>query len=636
VSRLALVLVLVLAVGVARADDERPLITYVVTETTSCDRLAAKLWGDRDKFTWIHDHNELGPLPHHHRPGTRLVIPVVGPIAPDATVSRTEGTVDARSPRERDWSPAAVGTRLYRAWRVYSRAQSSAEVIYRDASQIALRENTVVVIYGPSAGAARNAEAELESGALRSRLAELAGGAAPLVVRTESAESELEAGRAVIAALDGGRTTVSVHEGRPVKVRGRRAARPASAVSVDPGMGTDVARGQDPAPPRPLPATPEWQDGPALFVAADATAAWRPVAGAAGYRVELARDDPGEAVIGQVTAGAGVTAYVGRGMPAGVYQLTVSALDAAGLEGRPSARRRLVVAAAALAPGMTAPTPGAVIVAPAGRGCAIDGGAARERLVLRDAGRVTLRCAEERAELEVAPLPLTLSPAPARPRAVLLAGPAALVEAVELRAPPGVTLARRGALAAVETLGAARVDAVLTVEGEAIVVGAIEVAAAPSPSPSPPGLAAGVLLRAAAYHGLVLGDNGVPEVAVVAGVRVSRALGARFAVEAELAAGTVQLAFGGAATAMYAARGLMRVGGGRARFLVGPGITLQEVFRSGEVSPAFRYGPHLLGGVELDLGARWRLRADVQPWLSRADDDTGAATWFGAELAVRW
>ncbi|HVV82186.1 MAG TPA: LysM domain-containing protein, partial [Kofleriaceae bacterium] len=221
-----------------RADDGDDTVDYVVKPGDTCYGIAARELGDRSKLNVLHRLNpQLGPLPHHLVAGQILKLPKVSHDA-DAHLTGTAGIVRFRRPAEAVWDAARRGMELFRAWRVGAEDRSSAEVTFLDADRLQLRENTIVIIYGPEAARARVTpnETVLEEGTLRSRLGELS----PTVrVSTPTAIATLAGGSALVGVLAGS-STVANHEGKPVALAGKAGG----AVRVAAGMGTRVAHGK--------------------------------------------------------------------------------------------------------------------------------------------------------------------------------------------------------------------------------------------------------------------------------------------------------------------------------------------------------------------------------------------------------
>jgi hypothetical protein len=380
-------LVALAAPGLARAGDprgapgadSRDTVDYIVRAGDTCYGIAARELGDRARLPVLHRHNpQLGPLPHNLRPGQVLKLPRLS-VDPDATLTGASGLVRFRRPAQAMWDAARHGMDLFRAWRIGAEARSSAEVTFRDRDQLQLRENTIVIIYGPARAAAKvtPAQAVLERGTLRSRLGELS----PTVrVTTPTAVATLGTGSALVSVLAGeDASTVANHDGAAIPVVGRGRAR--GTVRVAAGMGSRVVRGRPPEPPRPLPPAPAWMPSPLTrFAAVGAegavvSASWTAVASAARYRVEIL--SPSGTIVGTAEVPAGVTRFELVRVPPGEYQARVASIDVDRLEGKPGPLLPLTVLPVAIRP------PGGEVAGAAAPGPAadpdarIDGGGAR-------------------------------------------------------------------------------------------------------------------------------------------------------------------------------------------------------------------------------------------------------------------
>src|SRR5690606_5564317 len=146
---------------------------YRVREGDTCGSIARRVYGDSRRYDRIHAANpQLGPMPHHLEPGTRLVLPAAGERASDATVTAVRRQVASQPPRVAAWSRARVGQELGQGWRVNTEARSSAELTFRASSVVAIRERTLVIVYGEGVRPAEesSARAVVREGSMLSRL----------------------------------------------------------------------------------------------------------------------------------------------------------------------------------------------------------------------------------------------------------------------------------------------------------------------------------------------------------------------------------------------------------------------------------------------------------------------------------
>jgi LysM domain len=416
---------------------------------------------------------QLGPTPHTLKIGQKLRVPRRAPVTPDATLTAARGEVAVRKPADNSWDVARRGMDLFRAWRVGSRSDSSAEVTFRDTSQLRMRENTVVVIYGPAAPRqpVLAVRAELESGSLEARLAAatgLAPGPRPSIL-TSSAFATLGQSDVLFSVDAAGTSLVANHSGEPIEVRAATQKVPrGAAVRVASGMGSRVARGKLPEPPRPLP-TPPRMSQPTLIVATFAPAAsvkvqWQPTTTAIRYRAVVLDEQGAEQ--NALLIPPGETSFELRSVAPGRLRVMISAIDSDGFEGAPAVLAVRVATLAVAPPGATsaAPTPlsskialGSRLIAPAEMTCTLQlltGGSNRSDAMdtARQLGAHRATCSDASGtstgvDLEVVAVTAAVSGAAAEvPRdraitlAIAIASEAALGDAISAHAGPGLLL----------------------------------------------------------------------------------------------------------------------------------------------------------------------------------------------------
>lgn len=516
----------------ARADGTTD---YVVKAGDTCYRIATRELGDRDQLDELHALNpQLGPLPHKLVPGQILKLPA-RIVEPDAHLTGAAGVVQVRKPADSVWDLARRGMELFRAWRVGAQDRSSAEVTFRDADRLQLRENTIVIIYGPERDRARVAPAQavIEQGTLRTRLAELSP---TIKVTTPTAVATVGAGSALVGVAADGGSLVANHEGKPVELAGKAGGK----VKVTSNMGTRVARGKPPEKPRPLPPPPAWDDARPLGFAAlgadgaTVIAGWKAEPKAAWYRLEVLA--PSGTVVASAEVPSNVTRFELVRVPVGDYQARIASIDVDRLEGRPGPLRAITVLPVAIVPpgadrpapvaaapdtsadgdrridaGGAAPPPPVAArgasVGDAGLRCAVADGAG-EVAHLDALGRLDVRCTTA-AGLAVAPFAVevvgvtatiadagervTIERGAARPLAIDLASGAPLGDRWRVEADPGLRLEDTAARAdGVDVTVHATADApaeaavriVDAVDGRAIAAVTVTVTEPPAPPPT--------------------------------------------------------------------------------------------------------------------------------------------------------
>ncbi|MGV3620811.1 MAG: LysM peptidoglycan-binding domain-containing protein [Archangium sp.] len=303
---------------------ERPE-TYVVQAGDTCQSVTARFWGKGAKVDELHRYNVLGPTPHTLVPGQVLRLREPDSKAPDATLTFLKPAVRART--SDTWEPAKLGMGLFRLDEVNTLKRAGAELTLRDASQLLLDENALVVIYGePNAQKVSRGPAVIE-GEVRLALTgargiEMPGGGSVNTVKADG-----------VVAVDGARTgRVSIFDGDVVVESAK------VAVKLKKDEGTVVRSGAAPLPARPLPQPPQPQLAALVLTGRDDVASldvkWPPVANAQRYRVQLANDEKFldlAAVVSTIEP----RATLGN-VPPGHYRLRVIAFDAEGLQGRAS------------------------------------------------------------------------------------------------------------------------------------------------------------------------------------------------------------------------------------------------------------------------------------------------------------
>ncbi len=330
----------------------------------SCRSIAFRVLGSAQALFDLHRLNpQLGPTPHALAAGQQLLIPRKKAAPPDANLTAARGDVAVRRPAQSVWDVAQRGMDLYRAWRVGARAKASAEVTFRDSSQLRLRENTVVIIYGPAVPrqTVNAVRAEIEGGSLEARLTAASGGAnvAATTVLTPSSLAILTAGSSLFSVDAAGTSLIANHEGEPVAVRAvaKKQAR-GEAVRVASGMGSRVEVGKLPEPPRPLPAAPAFSQPqltvPTFAASSSVKIAWQPVATAVRYRAVVLDLEGVEQ--NAILIPPGETSFELAAVPPGKLRVQLSSIDSAGFEGAPAALDVHVVTVAMTPPGTPALT----------------------------------------------------------------------------------------------------------------------------------------------------------------------------------------------------------------------------------------------------------------------------------------
>lgn len=341
------VLALLMIPALAHADR-----TYVVRDGDSCLGIANRELGDPAKLDALHAANpQLGKLPHKLKAGQLINLPGGGPAAADAHLRTMRGRVEVQPAGTEQWDSGTSNQELFRTWRVGTRDRSTAKVEFLDLSTIDMREDTVVMIFGPTSGRASTLRTQLDRGVLRTRLAALDRGVRgperKVTVDTPAGKAELGQGSAVIDVDTTKETRLANHQGKAAKLSTTR-----GNVELAPGYGSRAVANKPPSPPIKLLPAPRWESSGALALAWQGNpltlrGSWIAVPGAVKYRLEIALATSPLDVETQTEVPGTITRLEASGLPAASYLVTVASVDKDGLEGPPSAP--LLIQAAELA-----------------------------------------------------------------------------------------------------------------------------------------------------------------------------------------------------------------------------------------------------------------------------------------------
>jgi hypothetical protein len=326
----ALAVLLVLP-AIAQADATR---RYVVVDGDSCLGIAYRELGDASQLEALHAANpQLGKLPHKLVAGQIINLPGTGAVAADAHLRSLRGRVEVLPAGTERWDSGTTNQELFRTWRVGTRAKATAKVQFVDLTTIDMREDTVVMIFGPTAGTRSTLRTQLDRGVLRTRLAALDK---KIVVDTPAGKAELGTGSALVDVDTTKETRLANHGGKPAKLSNAR-----GKVELQAGYGSRVLVDKPPSPPIKLLPPPRWESAGELALAWEGDpitlrGRWMPVPGAVKYRLEIARSTTPLEVESQVEVASTITRLEATGLPVASYLVTVASVDRDGLEGPPS------------------------------------------------------------------------------------------------------------------------------------------------------------------------------------------------------------------------------------------------------------------------------------------------------------
>ncbi|PRQ04432.1 hypothetical protein ENSA5_07680 [Enhygromyxa salina] len=345
---------------------------------------------------------------------------------PDGKITHKHNEVRKQPAAEAEWQDAQVGDLVYKQGRVNTLDSSTAAVVFRDDGSVAMRANTLLIVYGHHALRNKKViamDAELERGALRARLGELEGGSddRQAVIATPSAKTDLEGGNSLLKVDDEGTSRIHNHGDGNTTVSGKAGGR----AKVAKGMGVKVKKAKRVAKPIPLPPTPTWLDGPRTFLSVSGRisgirGSWGTISAAQSYFFEVAADVEGVEVLSAIEVPKSVENFEVHGLLAGDYHVRVASVDDDQFESIPSdAVSVSLVDVELLGPGGVAPTwpedgglspvpvvvPGTALSLPAGIRCGPSPEQLDARPLFIQAGRHELYC-EDDAGAPVASFPV--------------------------------------------------------------------------------------------------------------------------------------------------------------------------------------------------------------------------------------
>ncbi|MBX3230569.1 MAG: FecR domain-containing protein [Labilithrix sp.] len=268
--RRALMLTLMVVAAPAFAEEG---VRHTVKAGDTCAGIAQRYYGDARLVDVLHKANPaIGALPPPHtlKEGTVILVPPkpTSNEAPDARLTTVRNRVDVLTPETRPGKPKDP---LFRGNRVSTEASSSADVTFRDESQVKLGERTLVVILGDVRSAARTASKEeattastsLVTGHLRAFLSPKSK--APIAVETPAAAVRVREGEAQVGSDDKKAARLAVYAGRSsISAQG-------TTRDVVPGFGSKAELGKAPTVPKPLPPAPVWTKAPQRVLLARAS-----------------------------------------------------------------------------------------------------------------------------------------------------------------------------------------------------------------------------------------------------------------------------------------------------------------------------------------------------------------------------
>ena len=300
-----------------------------------------------DKFLW-RENWKLNPQiedPNELEPGQRIDVLIERrESVPTARLRSIAGRVEGK-PAPIPWHPSRELDLMLEEDGLRTGDRASTEMEFQDGTRIVMTEDSVIYLrrsgrrlVGLSPRKVEIVEGQAEVAAKRPAGSDQA--IEILVGGTRAVSRPDEAGVAQTRArhTEGDGARVMVYEGdTEVESGGQK-------VAVTRGMGTSVEGGRPPTPPEKLLPAPQGMRPAAgtRLTFNNVELGWQPVAGAAGYTVELC-GDPECGLLVERRVDLAETAWVPEAPAQGDYFWRVTAVSASGLDGYPSPGASLAV-----------------------------------------------------------------------------------------------------------------------------------------------------------------------------------------------------------------------------------------------------------------------------------------------------
>lgn len=315
---------------------------HVVRPGETLRAIAARYLGTEEEWSTLAVLNAEIADPNRIDPGQRIRVRLKTGVAVDVAqlVKVSRRVEEQLSPHP--WSPAGEENLLNPNDGIRTFEASSAELVFTDATRLLVSEDSLIFL---GRGAAVTRDVRREEIEVVVGQAELDGGTAAYEFvlgesRLKPAAGAAGRSQSRVRRADSGGAQLMVYAGESVVESG------GARQEVGTGMGTQMEDGAPPAPPEKLLPAPRLvsPEPASAWPIANPPFVWEPVAGAAGYVLELFHD----AECGRLAAhhpGLAAPPFRPPELPAGTYHWRVTAVSPSGLDGYPSATSELSVVA---------------------------------------------------------------------------------------------------------------------------------------------------------------------------------------------------------------------------------------------------------------------------------------------------
>jgi hypothetical protein len=341
---LALAVLLGSLAGAPAGAEESPIGWHIIRPGDTLRGLSMQFLGDAEAWRKLHELNPRILDPNWIYPGRRVRVPITRPSArPNAQLTAVSKRVESR-PMPVEWLAADPGDLLLERDGLRTFGGASARLLFDDGTIAVVSEDSLVFIRRQTPATAPSPRKEIEIELGQAEVEARPGRDLP------APEIEIVVGP-THSTMRGGTSSGSLSrhrrqgDGAQVMLyRGAGEVRGASgAVTLAEGSGTSVGADGRPTPPERLLAAPILMapaDGAEPPGGIPIELRWREVAGATSYRVELCLD-PACTLAAASPHTLRQTHYTLAERPRKLVYWRVTALSANGLDGYPSAVRRM-------------------------------------------------------------------------------------------------------------------------------------------------------------------------------------------------------------------------------------------------------------------------------------------------------
>jgi hypothetical protein len=339
---------------VVSADDDHS-IEFIVKNGDNLYTICEKILENPEDWRWVAMVNRISD-PHRIYPGQKLIIPtrLLKGIPIDGLVTFIKGIVSIKLAETEDWKKLQLNDKITQGNWIRTSDQGTIEISFQNHFSVLLRPNTIIEIT-----AAREKSAIylmyklfLDIGKAISKIKQSTGIETRFEIKTPSAVAAAR-GTEFRAGVDSDVTTRLEVLAGMVDVQAAK-----QKVAIKAGQGTVVKKDQRPAVPVNLLLPPAIVDLQPLYRAMPLDFQFESIAGAASYRVMLARDKAFKDVVKNKVITPQETLKI-VGVEDGTYFLQSRSIDDTGLEGPSLEPTEIRVRVNPLPPFIQSPSDGA-------------------------------------------------------------------------------------------------------------------------------------------------------------------------------------------------------------------------------------------------------------------------------------